>query len=91
MIDNSNERLLEAIKELPKLVNDNGKWILSENLEEDKIYWTMFDGTDSDAETIEKLTGLSFLGDSVEDSINKSECCITNKITDRKVYLAKTY
>ena len=91
MIENSNDRLLEAIKELPELVNENGKWVLSENLEEDKIYWTMFDGTDSDAETIEKLTGLSFLGDSIEDSINQSKCCITNKITDRKVFLAKTY
>ena len=31
-----------------------------EKLENDKVYWTAFGGTDSDAEVIERLQGLHF-------------------------------
>ncbi len=91
MIENSNSRLSEAVQKLPDLIYDNNEWKLTEELEGDKIYWTVFDGTDSDAETIERLTGLSFLGDALENLEEDSECCITKKKSSRKVYLAKTY
>ena len=84
-------RLNEVITKLPKLYKKEDRWEISEKLEDDKIYWTNFDGTDSDAEIIEKLTGLSFLGDSLEQSSNEVECCISGKPTNRKIYLAKTY
>ena len=88
---NANNRLNEAILKLPELISQDGVWKLSKPLEEDKIYWTSFDGNDSDAETIEKLTGLSFLGDSLDKLPEEVECCISKKKTNRKVYLAKTY
>ena len=91
MVENANIRLDEAIQKLPDLIFDNKEWKLSKDLEEDKIYWTIFDGNDSDAETIEKLTGLSFLGDALDKSSEELECCITKKKTFRKVFLAKTY
>ena len=37
-----------------------------DDVEDGKIYEMAFDGTDSHAETIERTTGLSFLGDATE-------------------------
>jgi prolyl-tRNA synthetase len=91
MVTYAENRLEEVIIKLPKLYKDEDGWKISEKLEDDKIYWTNFDGTDSDAEVIEKLTGLSFLGDSLEQLSDEVECCISGKPTNRKIYLAKTY
>ena len=91
MVTFAENRLEEVIIKLPKLYKDEDGWKISEKLEDDKIYWTNFDGTDSDAEVIEKLTGLSFLGDSLEQLSDEVECCISGKPTNRKIYLAKTY
>jgi len=91
MIEMSNQKLKTSIKELPELINENGTWKLSENLENDKVYWTGFGGTDSDAEVIERLTGLTFLGESLDEFDSDVQCCISGKNTKCKVYLAKTY
>ena len=42
-------------------------------------------------EVIEKLTGLTFLGDSVDDYSDERPCHMTGKMTKRRVILAKTY
>ena len=91
MIEMSNKKLKTSIKELPELINENGIWKLSEKLENDKVYWTAFGGTDSDAEVIERLTGLTFLGESLDGFDSDVQCCISGKNTKCKVYLAKTY
>ena len=87
----TNLKLKTSIKELPELINEKGTWKLSENLDNDKVYWTAFGGTDSDAEIIERLTGLTFLGESLDEIDTEVQCCISGNNTKCKVYLAKTY
>ena len=61
------------------------------NVEDGKIYEIAFDGTDAHAETIERTTGLSFLGDSTTPYDEEQPCLMSGKITTRRVILAKTY
>ncbi len=91
LINESDKRINESILKLPKLHQVSGKWCLKEELDEEKVYWSAFEGTDSDAEIIEKLTGMTFLGDCLEGLASEEKCCITNKPTTRKVFLARTY
>ncbi|MDP6864385.1 MAG: His/Gly/Thr/Pro-type tRNA ligase C-terminal domain-containing protein [Candidatus Poseidoniaceae archaeon] len=60
-------------------------------VEDGKIYEMAFDGTDSHAETIERTTGLSFLGDATEPYSEERPCFMSGKPTTRRVLLAKTY
>ena len=90
MVEMGANKLNSSIKKLPQLINEDG-WKLSEKIENDKVYWTAFEGTDSDAEIIERLTGLTFLGESLDNLESEMECCITGKNTNCKVFLAKTY
>ena len=62
-----------------------------ENVQDGKIYELAFDGTDAHAETIERTTGLSFLGDATEPYENERPCFMSGKPTTRKIILAKTY
>ena len=62
-----------------------------ENVEDGKIYEMAFDGTDAHAETIERTTGLSFLGDSTDAYGEEKPCFMSGKMTTRRVILAKTY
>jgi len=61
------------------------------DVEDGKIYEMAFDGTDAHAETIERATGLSFLGDSTTPYDEKQPCFMSGKMTTRRVILAKTY
>ena len=62
-----------------------------EDVEDGKIYEMAFDGTDAHAETIERTTGLSFLGDSTDSYGEEKPCFMSGKMTTRRVILAKTY
>ena len=62
-----------------------------EDVEDGKIYEMAFDGTDSHAETIERTTGLSFLGDATEQYADEKPCFMSGKPTKRRVLLARTY
>ena len=62
-----------------------------EDIEDGKIYEMAFDGTDAHAETIERTTGLSFLGDSTDAYGEEKPCFMSGKMTTRRVILAKTY
>ena len=62
-----------------------------ESVEDGKIYEMAFDGTDSHAETIERTTGMSFLGDATEPYPNERPCFMSGKPTTRRVLLAKSY
>ena len=62
-----------------------------DTVEDGKIYEVAFDGTDSHAETIERTTGLSFLGDSTDPYKEEKPCFMSGKMTKRRVILAKTY
>ena len=61
------------------------------NVDDGKIYEMAFDGTDAHAETIERTTGLSFLGDSTTPYNEEQPCLMSGKMTTRRVILAKTY
>ncbi|RAH12044.1 MAG: proline--tRNA ligase [Methanobacteriota archaeon] len=60
-------------------------------VEDGKIYEMAFDGTEAHAETIERTTGLSFLGDDTEPYDEERPCFMSGKMTTRRVILAKTY
>ena len=62
-----------------------------EDVEDGKIYEMAFDGTDAHAETIERTTGLVFLGDSTDHYGEEKACFMSGKMTTRRVILAKTY
>ena len=62
-----------------------------ESVEDGKIYEMAFDGTDSHAETIERTTGMSFLGDATEPYESERPCFMSGKPTTRRVLLAKSY
>ena len=89
MIEMSNKKLKTSIKELPELINENGIWKLSENLENDKVYWTAFGGTDSDAEDYRTPDRLTFLGESLDEFDSDVQCCISGKNTNVKFILQK--
>jgi len=55
------------------------------------IYEVAFDGTDADAELLEKTTGLAILGDAMEDYSDDQICLLTGKPTRRKQHLARMY
>jgi prolyl-tRNA synthetase len=62
-----------------------------EDVEDGKIYEMAFDGTDSHAETIERTTGMSFLGDATDGYEEERPCFMSGKPTTRRVLLAKSY
>ena len=55
------------------------------------VYEIAFNGTDADAEEIEKMTGLTFLGDSIQKYDEDELCIVSSTPTLRRVYLARTY
>ena len=61
------------------------------DVQDGQIYEMAFDGTDAHAETIERTTGLSFLGDSTDQYEDERPCFMSGKMTTRRVILAKTY
>ena len=91
LIINSKIKNEKAIIRLPSLEHSSGKWKLTDEISANKVYWAPFEGNDSDAEIVEKMTSLTFLGESLEELSNEMECCITGKLTKKKVFLAKTY
>ena len=62
-----------------------------DQVEDGKIYEMAFDGSDAHAETIERTTGLTFLGDATESYEDERPCFMSGKLTTRRVILAKTY
>ena len=55
------------------------------------IYEIAFDGSDAEAEELEKITGMTFLGDAMNGFDDEQKCIISGKSTQRRVYLSKTY
>ena len=87
------DEISDELRNRSKAHTDNNLIPLTdlENVLDGKIYELAFDGTDAHAETIERTTGLSFLGDATEPYENERPCFMSGKPTTRKVILAKTY
>ena len=79
------------VQPLPDFKQVDGKWKMDGKVENDKIYEMPFDGSDADAEIIERATSLSFLGDSTSDYPDAMDCIITGKPTKRRVLLSRSY
>jgi len=82
----------KSIKALPKLnKKESGEWAFTEAIKEGFVYEMAFDGSDAQAQVIEDISGLNFLGEAIEEYRTEKECVMTGKGTKKKVYLAKTY
>jgi len=55
------------------------------------VYEIAFDGTDSDAEILEKKTGLTLLGECDESFEEPRKCLVTGNDTTKKQYIARMY
>ena len=60
-------------------------------VEEGQIYELAFDGSDADAERLERATGLGFLGDATEPYPEPRPCHATGAPTTRRVLLSRSY
>jgi len=87
----AHEHMGNIIQPLPVLSEKDGTWILENDIKEGHIYELAFDGSDADAEVIERSTNLSFLGDATEPYDSPLPCHVTGKMTTRKVLLSKSY
>tara|TARA_B100000965_G_scaffold368181_1_gene354682 strand:+ start:28 stop:687 length:660 start_codon:yes stop_codon:yes gene_type:complete len=60
-------------------------------VEEGIVYEIAFDGSDSDAELLEKKTGLTLLGECDEPYAELRECLVTGNQTTKRQYIARMY
>ena len=64
---------------------------LDQEIMEGRIYEVAFDGSDADAEILEKSTGLAILGDAMSGYSEDQICIVSGKQTKRKQHLARMY
>ena len=60
-------------------------------LDEGHVYEIAFDGNDSDAEVLEKSTGLTLLGECDTPFDEDRECIVTGKLTTKRQHIARMY
>ena len=91
MKQNAKNHFDNRIKQMPSLEIIDSHLSLDENLEEGFVYEMAFTGNDAEAEMIEKETGFSFLGESTTPYAKERKCIVSGKLTNKRVFLAKTY
>ena len=91
MLVNSQSHFDASVKKLPNFNLEGNELIFDNPIDTSSVYEMPFDGSDAEAEMIEKSTGLSFLGDSTTAYSKSLPCIITGKSTTRRIYLARTY
>ena len=64
---------------------------LDQEIVDGQIYEVAFDGTDADAEQLEKSTGLTILGDAMSGYDTDKPCIVSGKMTTRKQHIARMY
>ena len=64
---------------------------LDQEIIDGRIYEVAFDGSDADAENLEKTTGLAILGDAMEPFDEEQTCIISGKKTRRRQHIARMY
>jgi prolyl-tRNA synthetase len=64
---------------------------LDQEIVDGQIYEIAFDGSDADAELLEKTTGLAMLGEALTPYETEQVCIITGKPTTRKQHIARMY
>jgi prolyl-tRNA synthetase len=79
------------VLELPDIINSESGHEFSSPLSDGKVYSFPFCGNDSDAEVLEKLSGLTMLGECAENYREPRNCIITGIPTTNKHHLARMY
>ena len=79
------------VLDFPGIEQSSDGWKLTKPIEDGKVYQLAFDGNDSDAEILEKATGLTFLGDCTDSYSEPKPCVVTGRMTTRKQHLARMY
>ena len=64
---------------------------LDQEILDGHIYQIAFDGSDADAEVLEKTTGLAILGEAMEPFETPQPCVVTGVMTTRRQNLARMY
>ena len=77
--------------ELPEIISSGSDYQFSSPLSDGTVYSFPFCGNDSDAEALEKLSGLTMLGECVENYPEPRKCIITGIPTTNKHHLARMY
>ena len=96
------EELAEYLRQRAKsLVSDKVKSFPFHNLDYDKskestiesgfVYEIAFEGNDSDAEILEKKTGLTLLGECDDEFPEERKCIVTGKLTLKRCFIARMY
>ena len=65
--------------------------VVNEPIVDGFVYELAFDGSDSDAEILEKSTGLTLLGESDTPFPEPTPCAVTGKLTTRRQHIARMY
>ena len=87
----STDHFSERIQPFPGISESESGWVLDGPIDDGIVYEMAFDGNDSDAEVLEKATGLAFLGDCSEPYIEARPCAVTGRMTTRRQHLARMY
>jgi len=80
----------DLIKKFPGDNLRNSSSII-ETIEDGIVYEIAFEGNDSDAEFLEKKTGLTLLGVSDQEFRNERPCLVTGNLTTNRCYIARMY
>jgi prolyl-tRNA synthetase len=78
------------VRPLP-ITSIGGKPTIEGTLEDGVVYELAFDGNDSDAEDLEKITGLTLLGECDEPFPEEVNCAFTGKLTTKRQHIARMY
>ena len=86
----ANSVVSSLIKKFPEENLSNSNSII-DAIEDGIVYEIAFEGSDSDAEFLEKKTGLTLLGVSDQEFTKKRPCIVTGNLTDNRCYIARMY
>ena len=86
----ANSVVSELVQEFP--IDDlNSKENLDSIVSDGVVYEIAFDGNDSDAEILEKKTGLTLLGECDESFAEPMKCLVSGNNTTKKQYIDTMY
>ena len=89
--ERANKVFNSLVVELPDIIKSEDGHDFSSPLNDGTVYSFPFCGNDSDAEVIEKLSGLTMLGECVDKYSEPRNCIITGKQTTNKHHMARMY
>jgi prolyl-tRNA synthetase len=86
----ANSLVSDIVQEFP-IENLDSKDNLDSIIDDGIVYEIAFDGNDSDAEFLERKTGLTLLGECDDPFAEPRKCLVTHNPTTKKQYIARMY